>query len=260
MINKLKTFTLTLILGVLLSTSTSQALILISEINSNGTGGDFFEIYNSGTTEVDLTGWRWTDRDLKAWSTGFTLNSSTLLAGETAVIPVASSLGGTPSAIATFKAAWGLSDSVKLIGYTGAGAGLGSGDGVLLFNSSGNLAASLIYRLQGSPADLATQQDGSTVQLATFIKATSPQPTANGHAGLMGGGTATDSLVWDPTSGTANPTYRNAVVGQWGAFANPNSSVTIGSPGVAVPEPSSTALLGLGSLALLGLRRLNRKS
>lgn len=260
MINKFKTFTLTLILGVLLSTSTSQALILISEINSNGTGGDFFEIYNSGSSSVDLTNWKWTDRDLRVWNTAFTLNSSTLLAGETAVIPVASgSAGGNPTAIAAFKNSWGLSDSVKLIGYTGAGAGLGSGDGVVLFNSSGNLAASLIYRLQGSPADLATQQDGSTVQLATFIKATSPQPTANGHAGQMGGGTATDSLVWDPTSGTSSPTYLNAVVGQWGAFANPNSSVTIGSPG-AVPEPSSTALLGLGTIALLALRRLNRKA
>ena len=261
MINKFKTYTLTLILGGLLSTSTSQALILISEINSNGSGGDFFEIYNSGTTEVDLTGWRWTDRDLRAWSTGFTLNSSTLLAGETAVIPVASGgAGGTPTAIAAFKNSWGLSDSVKLIGYTGAGAGLGSGDGVVLFNSSGNLATSLIYRLLPT-ADFATQQDGSTVQLATFIKATSPQPAANGHAGIMGGGLATDSLVWNYWGSTdENPTYfSTSTVGFAGAFANAASSTTIGSPGV-VPEPSSSALLGIGTIALLALRRLNRKA
>ncbi len=243
---------------LLAGVSHAQAQILITEINSNGTGGDFFEIYNSGSSSVDLSDWKWTDRDLRAWSTGFTLNSSTLLAGEIAVIPVASGgAGGTSAAIAAFKSSWGLSDSVKLIGYSGTGAGLGKSDGVVLFNSSGNVAASLIYRLL---PESATQSDSSTVQLATFIKATSPQPTASGHAGLMGGGTATASLVWDPTSGTANPTYQSAVVGQWDAFANPNSSVTIGSPGVTVPEPSSTALLGLGSLALLGLRRLNRKS
>ena len=239
----------------------AQAQILISEVNSNGNGGDFFEIYNSGSSSVDLTNWKWTDRDLRAWSTGFTLNSSSLLAGETAVIPVASgSAGGTPSAIATFKSSWGLSDSVKLIGYSGAGAGLGSGDGVLLFNSSGNLAASLIYRLLPTP-DFATQQDGTTVQLATFIKATSPQPAANGHAGVMGGGLATDSLVWNYWGSTAeNPTYfSTSTVGFAGAFANATTSTTIGSPGV-VPEPSSTALLGLGTIALLGLRRLNRKS
>ena len=261
MMNKFKTFTLTLTLGVLLSTSTSQALILISEINSNGAGGDFFEIYNSGTTEVDLTGWRWTDRYLRAWSTGFTLNSSTLLAGETAVIPVASGgAGGTSAAIAAFKSSWGLSDSVKLIGYTGAGAGLGKGDGVVLFNSSGNLAASLIYRpLTG--AESATQQDGSLVALATFIKATSPQPTVNDHAGVVGGGLATDSLVWNYWGSTdENPTYfSTSTVGFAGAFANAASSTTIGSPGV-VPEPSSSALLGLGTIALLTLRRLNRKA
>ena len=247
--------------ALLASVASTQAQILITEVNSNGAGGDFFEIYNAGSTTIDLTNWRWTDRDLRAWSTGFTINSSSLSAGEAAVIPVASgSAGGTPTAIATFKSSWGLSDSVKLIGYSGAGAGLGSGDGVLLFNSSGNLAASLIYRLLPTP-DFATQQDGTTVQLATFIKATSPQPAANGHAGVMGGGLASDSLVWNYWGSTAeNPTYfSTSTVGFAGAFANATSSTTIGSPGV-VPEPSSTALLGLGTIALLGLRRLNRKS
>ena len=247
--------------ALLASVASTQAQILITEVNSNGAGGDFFEIYNAGSTTIDLTNWRWTDRDLRAWSTGFTINSSSLSAGEAAVIPVASgSAGGTPTAIATFKSSWGLSDSVKLIGYSGAGAGLGSGDGVLLFNSSGNLAASLIYRLLPTP-DFATQQDGTTVQLATFIKATSPQPAANGHAGIMGGGLATDSLVWNYWGSTdENPTYfSTSTVGFAGAFANAASSTTIGSPGV-VPEPSSTALLGLGTIALLGLRRLNRKA
>jgi len=257
-----KTFLPILTAALLVGAPCAQALILISEINSNGTGGDFFEIYNSGSSSVDLTNWKWTDRDLRAWSTGFTLNSSTLLAGETAVIPVAGgSEGGTSAAIAAFKSSWGLSDSVKLIGYTGAGAGLGKGDGVVLFNSSGNLAASLIYRIQTSPADLATQQDASTVQLATFIKATSPQPTVSEHAGIMGGGLATDSLVWNYWGSTAeNPTYfSTSTVGFAGAFASATSSTTIGSPGV-VPEPSSSALLGLGTIALLTLRRLNRKA
>ena len=247
--------------ALLAGASHAPAQILISEINSNGTGGDFFEIYNSGSSSVDLTNWKWADYDLRTWSSGFTLNSSTLLAGETAVIPVASnSAGGTSAAIAAFKSSWGLSDSVKLIGYTGAGAGLGKGDGVVLFNSIGNLAASLIYRpLTG--AESATQQDGSLVALATFIKATSPQPTVNDHAGVVGGGLATDSLVWNYWGSTdENPTYfSTSTVGFAGAFANAASSTTIGSPGV-VPEPSSSALLGLGTIALLALRRLNRKA
>jgi len=257
--NHLKSSILTAALA-LVTLSSANATILITEINSNGTGGDFFEIYNTGSSEVDLTNWRWTDRDLRAWSTGFTLNSgSTLLAGEAAVVPVGTG-GGNTAALDAFRSSWGLSSSVKLFGWTGAGAGLGNGDGIVLFNSSGNVAASLIYRVLPT-AEFATQQDLSTVQLSTFIKATSPQPTANGHAGIMGGGVATDSLVWNYWGSTAeNPTYfSTSTVGFAGAFANATSSTTIGSPGV-VPEPSSASLMLLGFSGLLALRRLNRKS
>jgi len=243
----------------LVTLSSANAQIIITEINSNGAGGDFFEIYNTGSSNVDLTGWRWNDRDERAWSTGFTLDSgSTLLAGEAAVVPVGTS--GNTTALGNFRTSWGLSSSVKLFGWTGAGAGLGSGDGIVLFNSSGNVAASLIYRVLPT-AEFATQQDLTTVQLSTFIKATSPQPTANGHAGVMGGGAATDSLVWNYWGSTAeNPTYfSTSTVGFAGAFANTSSPTTIGSPGV-VPEPSSASLMLLGFSGLLALRRLNRKS
>jgi hypothetical protein len=76
-----------------------------------------------------------------------------------------------------------------------------------------------------------------------------------GGVGATPAGTATESLVWDPTSSLSSPTYRNAIVGQWDAFANPNSAATIGSPGV-VPEPSSVILAVLGGgLALAGAAR-----
>jgi len=257
--NRLKSSILTAALALVTLTS-ANAQIIITEINSNGAGGDFFEIYNTGSSEVDLTNWRWTDRDLRAWSTGFTLNSgSTLLAGEAAVVAVGTG-GGNTAALDAFRSSWGLSSSVKLFGWTGAGAGLGKGDGIVLFNSSGNVAASLIYRVLPTE-EFATQQDNTTVQLSTFIKATSPQPTANGHAGVMGGGAATHSLVWNYWGSTAeNPTYfSTSTVGFAGAFANATSSTTIGSPGV-VPEPSSASLMLLGFSGLLALRRLNRKS
>ncbi|MDF1622548.1 MAG: hypothetical protein P1V33_03650 [Pseudohongiella nitratireducens] len=32
--------------------------ILITEMNSKSTGGDFFELYNFGSTEIDLSDWR----------------------------------------------------------------------------------------------------------------------------------------------------------------------------------------------------------
>jgi len=252
--------------ALLAGISQSQALILISEVNSNGAGGDFFEIYNTGSSSVDLTGWRWTDRDVRSWSGAAVFDAASLNPGEVAVIGAGSNsasptpLFGSATANSAFRSSWGLLSSVKMLTWTGTGAGLGSGDGVVLFNSTGNVAASLIYRVLPT-AEFATQSDSSTVQLATFIKATSPQPSANGHAGVMGGGVATDSLIWNYWGSTAeNPTYfSSSTVGFGGAFANTTSSTTIGSPGV-VPEPSSAALLGFGTLALLGLRRLNRKS
>ena len=252
--------------ALLAGISQSQALILISEVNSNGAGGDFFEIYNTGSSSVDLTGWRWTDRDVRSWSGAAVFDAASLNPGEVAVIGAGSNsasptpLFGSATANSAFRSSWGLLSSVKMLTWTGTGAGLGSGDGVVLFNSTGNVAASLIYRVLPT-AEFATQSDSSTVQLATFIKATSPQPTASGHAGVMGGGVATDSLIWNYWGSTAeNPTYfSSSTVGFGGAFANTTSSTTIGSPGV-VPEPSSAALLGFGTLALLGLRRLSRKS
>ena len=265
MINKFKTFTLTLTLGVLLSTSTSQALILISEINSNGTGGDFFEIYNAGSSAVDLGGWKWVDNASSTnggpsfnGARAYAFNAFTLNAGSSAL--VVSDAGGGASGNTAFATSWGIANSNLLTftvptAPTGTGNGLGQNDLVALFNSTGSFVTGLNY---GTTAATITQGDSSTVSLLPFLRSAGGT-SAGGHAGVAGGGVATDSLVWDPTSGTSSPTYRNAVVGQWDAFANPNSSVTIGSPS-AVPEPSSSALLGLGTMALLGLRRLNRKA
>jgi len=252
--------------ALLAGASQSQALILITEVNSNGAGGDFFEIYNTGSSSVDLTGWRWSDRDVRSWSGASIFDSDTLNPGEVAVIGVGSNsasptpLFGSATANSAFRSSWGLLSSVKMLTWTGTGAGLGSGDGVVLFNSTGNLAASLIYRVLPT-AEFATQSDGSTVQLSTFIKATSPQPSANGHAGVMRGGIWTDYLNLSYWGSTAeNPTYfSSSTVGFGGAFANASSSTTIGSPGV-VPEPSSASLMLLGFSGLLALRRLNRKS
>jgi hypothetical protein len=254
----------------------ATAAILISEINSNGTGGDFFELYNSGSTAIDMTGWRWSDYDLavgSGWSAAASFEATTLAAGAVAVVQAGNNgvtvppPWGTATSASTFRTSWGLTESVPILTWTGTGAGLGSGDGVVLYNASGNVAASTIYRV--APLSPAVQQDATTVPLTTFVKSFDPQPTANGHAGVMGGvgatpaGVGTESLVWDPNSPVGSPTYRNAVANQWGSFANPTSAVTIGSPGLVtavVPEPSTVALAGAGiGLAGLVARRRLRK-
>ena len=249
--------------ALLAGASQSQAFILITEVNSNGTGGDFFEIYNYGTSAIQLGGYLWTDNSSAAYNGAntYTLNSYSLASG--AAVVIVADLGQNGTANATFATSWGSPLTTSAMGgFTGptspnaalTGRGLGQNDSILLWNPSGNFVSGINY----GTTSLTVTSAGGTSSLFAFNRA-GGGTSAGGHAGFAGGGVATVSLVWDPTSGTANPTYRDAVVGQWDAFANPNSSVTIGSPG-AVPEPSSSALLGLGSLALLGLRRLNRKA
>ena len=258
-----KTFLPILTAALLASVASTQAQILISEINSNGTGGDFFEIYNAGSSAVDLGGWKWVDNASVAnggpsfnGGRAYAFNAFTLNAGSSAL--VVSDASGGASGNTAFATSWGIANSNLLtFTVTGTGNGLGQNDLVALFNSTGSFVTGLNY---GTSAVTITQGNNSTVSLLPFLRSGGGN-SLGGHAGIAGGGVATDSLVWNYWGSTAeNPTYfSTSTVGFAGAFANAASSTTIGSPGV-VPEPSSTALLGLGSLALLGLRRLNRKA
>jgi len=253
-----KTFLPILTAALLAGASHAQAQILISEVNSNGIGGDFFELYNYGGSTIDLAGYRWSDNSAAAWNGAntYTLNTFSLAPGQAAVFMADAGTNGAGNT--AFVTSWGSPLTLASMGgFTGpaGGRGLGTNDAVLLWDPSGNFVSGVNY----GTTSLTVTSAGGTSSLLAFNRA-GGGTSAGGHAGIAGGGVATDSLVWDPTSGTANPTYRNAVVGQWGAFANAASPTTIGSPGVAVPEPSSTALLGLGTIALLGLRRLNRKA
>ena len=247
--------------------SHAPAQILISEINSNGIGGDFFEIYNAGSSAVDLGGWKWVDNASSAnggpsfnGARAYAFNAFTLNAGSSAL--VVSDAGGGASGNTAFATSWGIANSNLLTftvptAPTGTGNGLGSNDLVALFNSTGSFVTGLNY---GTSAVTIKQGDNSTVSLLPFLRSGGGN-SLGGHAGVAGGGVATDSLVWNYWGSTAeNPTYfSTSTVGFAGAFANAASSTTIGSPGV-VPEPSSSALLGLGTMALLALRRLNRKA
>ena len=247
--------------------SHAPAQILISEINSNGIGGDFFEIYNAGSSAVDLGGWKWVDNASSAnggpsfnGARAYAFNAFTLNAGSSAL--VVSDASGGASGNTAFATSWGIANSNLLTftvptAPTGTGNGLGSNDLVALFNSTGSFVTGLNY---GTSAVTIKQGDNSTVSLLPFLRSGGGN-SLGGHAGIAGGGVATDSLVWNYWGSTAeNPTYfSTSTVGFAGAFANATTPTTIGSPGV-VPEPSSTALLGLGTMALLALRRLNRKA
>jgi hypothetical protein len=194
-------------LGVL----STQAQVLITEVDANGSsaayGADWFELYNSGSSAVDLTGWKMDDSSA-SFSTAVSLRGATSIApGSFIIFLEGNATGTTDSTISSsFQSTWGVSPTLGF--YGGSGVGLsGSGDGVNLFDSGGNLMASVSF-------------GASTVGGPTF----------------------------DNTAGLNNATLTQfSVVGVNGAF-QAAVGPEIGSPGVvAVPEPSSMALFATGA-------------
>ncbi len=250
-----------------LAVPASANTILISEINSNGLGGDFFELYNYGVAPVDLGNWRWVD-NASAANGGpsfnglrtYTFDSFTLQPG--GVVLVVTDANGNSAGNDAFATSWGLSGVDFLTFDTGAGTGngLGQNDLVALFTPDGNFLTGLNY---STAAIDITQGDLSIVPLDPFNLIVPPGGSSlGGHTGLAGAGSAAQqSLIWDPTSDPTDPLYTAASsVGLFGAFEHPSSAVTIGSPAV-VPEPSSIGIVAAGlGLAAFGARRRMRKA
>ena len=215
----------------------AQSLIRVTEaMSSSGTGGtpDWIELTNLGNTVADINGWK-VDDSSRAFGTSILLNGITsIAAGESVVFFETSTTnlgsGAWATDLTNFRSFWGGLSGVQVGYYGGSGIGLSSsGDGVAVFNSSG------------------TEQ-------ATYVS--------------FGAATAGTSFnfVYDASGGLTSAADALSVAGEYGATTVSAAWGGTGTPvsntaglGV-VPEPSSSALLGLGTIALLGLRRLNRKA
>lgn len=209
--------------------------VLITEVNSNEkapSGVDFFELYNYGSADADISGWKWSDNH----ATAIDANNYEVFPSNT-VIPAGGRLVVTndtndPS---VFKTAWGLDTSTTVLSMGSHGIGLGKGDAVILFGSDGKVVTALNY----GPAVDATQGDGSKVSVPTAVASSGVMFTANSHAGTAFGGTDSGSAVWDGVS-TSAPTYTAAVVGDalgsYAQSAGTGNVADIGSPGKPFPK------------------------
>ena len=101
-------------------------------------GADWFEVTNTGSSAMDITGWK-TDDDSDSFALGALLTGVTSIAAGESVIFVESS--GTPSATAAaFAAVWfpgGLPVGLQIGTYSGSGGLSTGGDRVNVFDAAG---------------------------------------------------------------------------------------------------------------------------
>lgn len=124
--------------------------VRITEWMYSGAVGEFVEFTNTTTTPIDLTGWSFDDDHGVAGA--FDLSAfGVVAAGESVVI--------TEADAAAFRAAWGLDETVKVIGLLGVSSGnnLGRADQIMLFNADGAVADRLDYGDQTYPGTIRTQ-------------------------------------------------------------------------------------------------------
>ncbi|MEP7170038.1 MAG: lamin tail domain-containing protein, partial [Bacteroidota bacterium] len=173
--------------------------IIISEVAPWSSGNsplaaDWFEVTNTGTGAVNITGWKMDDNS-NSFGSSVALNGITSIAPGESVIFIETSNLATASV--TFKNLWFGSNppaGLQIGSYTGSGVGLSTGgDAVNLFNGSGTLQANVSF-------------GASTI--------TSPLRTFNNAAGLNN---ATISQL--------------SVVGVNDAFIALNDANEVGSPG-----------------------------
>lgn len=188
--------------------------VYITEWMYKGGGGEFIEFTNLGTSAVDFTGWSYDD-DSEHPGT-FSLSGFGLVqAGESVVI--------TEDNAETFRAAWGLDSSVKILGgYTN---NIGSDDEINLYDNLNNLVDRLTY---------------SSGTLST--KGTSGIPTTLAALGLNDDSLWMYSAVGDIDGGHLS------------------SNLDLGSPGsfrdvAPVPVPAAVWMFGSALTGLFGLRR-----
>jgi hypothetical protein len=206
--------------------ASAHAGIIITEVapfgSGNGTyGADWFELTNTGTSAVSISGWKVDDNSNSASAAVALRGVTSIGAGQSAIFLEGLPAGSTDATIdANFLAAWfGANIPANLLvgNYGGSGIGLSTnGDAVNIFDASGTLVTRVDF------------------------------------------GTSTTGFTFDNAAGLTGTISSLSVVGVNGAFLSANGA-EVGSPGSisAVPEPESFAIALVG-LMVLGLARRTR--
>jgi hypothetical protein len=165
--------------------------VAITEVDPTGSSmsyaADWFEVTNTGTSPVDLTGWKMDDSS-DAFTTAVPLAGvSSIPAGKSAVF--FEDTNGTDATIeAAFSQAWFGTSTLPsgfLLGhYGGSGVGLSSGgDAVNLFDASGSHVTGVTFGAASSASPIATFDNtagGSSVSTLSQVGVNGAVRSANG--------------------------------------------------------------------------------
>jgi hypothetical protein len=196
--------------------ATAAPIVSITEWSYDSLPGEWMEFTNTSNAPVDMTDWSQDDNDRHAGTHAFGTTFGIVQPGESVVV--------TETAEATFRTAWNLPASVKVwAGATGTGYSndnLGRSDEINLYDSTGSLIDQLTYNDQGTG-----NVHGPRTQ------------NVSGNIPFAALGLNNASLAVASTVGDTFHSYSN-------------SSSNVGNPGQysSVPEPTSLALIAIGTL------------
>lgn len=136
-------------IAVLLTAGTAHAGVAITEVApwSSGDapfGADWFELTNTGSSALDITGWKMDDNS-NTFAKAVALNNVTSIAAGQSVVFVEGNAGTADALIATWFGA-GVPAGFAIGYYSGSGVGLStSGDAVNIYDAGGTLQANVFF-------------------------------------------------------------------------------------------------------------------
>jgi hypothetical protein len=218
---------LSFIAFAVLSTMTAQAnaAILITEVApwastaaNSPYASDWFELTNTGSSAVSISGWKMDDNSNSFASAVSLTGVSSIGAGESVIF--------TEKATTNFLSTWfgaSVPAGLQIGNYTGSGVGLSAdGDAVNIYNAAGILQANVTFAISDAVAPYQTFSNAAGLNNASI--------STLSVAGVDGAFVATNDIV---------------EIGSPGRIATP------------VPEADSYAmlLLGLGFMGFMSRRR-----